>query len=155
MANYIVPGEQLTAIANAIRTKTNITTPIKVIDMPTKIQAITTEGSSEGDSSTGEICTITIPGYEYASDFIPSNSILLYQDADDYLYKSTLLLPLIENGGGVLRVPNNSVIIDTGANIGPSLVYYSNMNEIFYQSPISVHLVLGNVTFSFADDIPM
>lgn len=59
MADYLIKGETLSGIADAIRSKTGETESIAVEDMSGKIEGI--ETGSGGDTSV-ETCTITLNG---------------------------------------------------------------------------------------------
>ena len=56
MVEYIVQGESLTAIADAIRSKTNTSSMLSLEEMPGKIEGIETGGG-----------TVTLPAAEEAS----------------------------------------------------------------------------------------
>ena len=63
MAEYLIQDTTLTAIADAIRSKTGKTDAIPVPDMPTEIASITAEsGGSSGSSE--DFCYVTFMSYD-------------------------------------------------------------------------------------------
>lgn len=91
MSDYLIQGETLTAIADAIRSKTGKTDAILVPDMPAEIAGITADGGSSAD-----VCYVTFVSHDGAVEY-GKKAVAVGDDCADPIARGLFETPVRES----------------------------------------------------------